>query len=500
MKKRFVCILLLIVTCLSLFAYGTAEQQKEFFETLPQLIQDSATPIAPSNQYPNAITTTAKQKEVARTNSGSNLIEEQMQSLAMLYKYIDQKFLYDIDYQKVYESMASAMFEALGDEYSVFVPIEEEEDYELSMNRQYAGAGFVLSKYYPEYQDPEKLETIYCKLTQVYPNTPAAKAGLKAGDLITHIDGNSVIDLASEECSKRIKGEKGTTVVLTILRNGTTFDVNVVRDIITIPELYYCMLDDNIGYLYILQFISGTDVKVKQAILDLQNQGMEKLVIDLRDNPGGLVETTLKIADMFLPGGKPLMVTNFIAQQTINWSSSVEVLDQSTEIAILVNGGSASSSEILAAALKDNNRAVLIGDKTFGKGISQTSGIWGNNEFKLTTASFVTPNGNEIQKVGLTPDFEVENVYVLEEELDEYAELQQTSLISDYVDSHPEFTRQNIEGFADTLPDSGLRDIILHILVRNEYVDRMNTDDAPICDPVYDLQLAKAIEYLKGTE
>lgn len=497
MKKRLISVLLTVFICFSLFAYGSAEEQREFFQSLPQMVQNSSNS-QPGNAYPNTITTTVKQKEVSRTTLGNTKIDEQMSNLALLYRYIDQKYLYDIDYQKVYESMASAMFEALGDKYSIFVPIEEEDDYELSMLRQYAGAGFVLSKYLEEYQDPNDISTLYCTLTQVYPNTPAAKAGLKSGDMITHIDGESVIELSSEDCSSRIKGDVDTQVTLTILRNEKSFDVVVTRAIVTIPELYYCMLDNNIGYLCILQFITGTDTKVKEAIEDLQAQGMEKLVIDLRDNPGGLVETTIRMADMFLSGGKPIMITNLISQQTTQWSSSIQVLDESIDIAILVNNGSASSSEIFASALRDNGRAILIGEQTFGKGISQTSGVWGDNEFKLTTASFVTPNGEEIHNVGLAPDIEVENIYVLDEEVDGYVELQKTKQISDYVDEHPEFTQENIEGFAKTLPDSGLRDIVLHILVRNEYVDRMPTEEAPIADPIYDLQLAKAIEYLRS--
>ena len=491
MKKHLLVLVLLFFTVFSVFCSGSSEEQKQFLNSLPGFIKQE------NQTFPSAVSSAKEnQSSAARGNA---IIDRDMASLTRLYKYLEQNYLWEIDYPTVYEAMATAMFDALGDQYTYYVKQEDSDDYKENVSGKYGGLGFYFSKTFTEYQDKEKEETLYININQVFPNTPAARAGMSAGDFITHINGESVIEKSANDCSAIMKGDVGEAVTVTIKRKNTSFDVTMIREVISVPDIEYSMIDSETGYLYILRFYAGTYLQVKNALTDLIKQGMKKLVIDLRDCPGGDVDSTLSIADMFISSQK-LLTINYKDQTKVQtkWASAETLVSPSVKVAILINGGSASSAEIFSSTMRDNKRAVLIGQKSYGKGIMQAITMWGEADTSVTVASFIPPSGNEIHKIGVMPDIETESITVLEDEVDEYTELYKSDLIPKFVDKHPQYTKTNVELFVRQHPEITLRDTIVKLMVRNEYYLRMTYDQRPKVDKWFDVDIQKALEVLEN--
>ncbi len=484
MKKIVFTVLVLALVAGFACANGSPEEQRVFFDNLIRNTTGSSGASAVSQ---------------TGTSTGSEIISRDMATLERLYQYVERNYLYDIDYDAVYEAMATALFDALGDKYTYYVASDESEDYYEEVSGTYGGLGIYFTKTYLDYQDPEDDSTIYARITQVFPNTPSSRAGLKAGDYIIAIDGESVVDLEATDCARRMKGLAGTSVELTIRRGDTEFSLSIVRAIITVPTVEYDMVDSTTAYLRILEFSSNTYSAIADALTELGDKGMEKLIIDLRDNPGGDVDATLAIADLFISGSKLLSISYKDTSKNITYAANEAVLvDPSVEVAILVNGGTASSAEIFSAAMKDNGRATIFGETTYGKGVMQVISSFGVGYTSITTASFVGPSGNPIHETGVAPDVEVKEVTVLEEETEAYAALLESKVAQSFVDQNPDFTDANIERFArENLESSGLREIVLRLVVRNEYLSRLTYDDTPLFDVVYDSVCKAAYEYLQ---
>lgn len=481
MKKTIAILMIALLALLCVFANGAPEDIQQLIDSL---YKDSQ----PTYTSTSANTT---------SSVGSEKISRDMATLERLYQYVEKNFLYEIDYDAVYEAMATALFDTLGDKYSYYVKAEASESYEEEVTGTYGGLGIYFSKTYVDYQDPDDESTIYCLITQVFPNTPAARAGLKAQDYIIAIDGEDVNELEANDCAKRMKGEVGTQVELTIKRNDSIFSVTIKREVIVVPTTDYTMLDKNVGYLVINEFSTGTDLAVYKALVDMQSKGMDKMILDLRNCPGGDVDVALTIADMFIDGGKLLTVSYKDESKNITYKANSQVvLPTSVKVIVLINGGTASSAEILSSALQGSGRATVMGSTSYGKGIMQMISSFGTGYTSLTTASFVGPSGDTIHENGVKPDYEVEEITVLDEELDAYTALLESKRIEEYVDSNPEMSRQNIENFATQNPDTGLRAEVVNLLVRNEYYSRLITDDIPVADTVFDNVIKAAYEML----
>ena len=487
MKKTAMVLIVLALLAGTLFANGSPEDQM-FIDNLMRNSQ-SAT-------YASGTTS-------SRTSTkGSEIISRDMATLERLYQYVEKNYLYDIDYDAVYEAMATALFDALGDKYTYYVTADESDDYEEEVSGTYGGLGIYFSKTYVDYQDFDDESTIYAIITQVFPNTPSSKAGLKAGDYIIEIGGESVVEMEATECAKKMKGEPGTSVELTIKRGDTIFTIPITRAIITVPTVEYEMIEGTgTAYLRILEFSSSTYRAIAEALIDLSNAGMEKLIIDLRDNPGGDVDVTLAIADMFISDAKLLSISYKDPSKNVTYAATDSVtVSPDVEVAILVNGGTASSAEIFSSAMKDNGRAVLFGETTYGKGVMQVISSFGDGYTSITTASFVGPSGKTIHGEGVEPDFTIEEIVVEDEELDAYTELLNSKAAETFVDRNPDFTEENIEKFAKEQADTGLREIVLLLVARNEYLSRMDYDERPLADIVYDNACKAAYEYLQDFE
>lgn len=322
----------------------------------------------------------------------------ELSACAKLYYYDE------MDLEDIQDGMYKGLIDGLGDKYSVYYNAEDFAELQVSTTGQYYGIGAGLS------QDPN---TMIVTITKIYAGTPSEVAGLKKDDIILSVDGVDGASMEVSELVKLIRGEKGTTVQIDIYRPATdeylSFDVE--RADITLPSVEYEMMENHIGYIWIDSFETDTAHQFETAVKELTEQGMEAMIVDVRYNPGGMVSAVVQIADDILPEGTIFYMEDKEGNRETYTSKGESYMDM--PIALLVNGDSASASEILAGAIKDHNYGTLIGTTTYGKGIVQTIfPLSDGDAIKLTTAKYFTPSGNYIHKVGIEPDIELEYEYL----------------------------------------------------------------------------------------
>ena len=292
------------------------------------------------------------------------------------------------------------MMESLDDPHSVYFTKEEMRSFQEDIKGKYVGVGMVIQKKVGE------------PLTVVSPieDGPAYKVGIKPKDKVIEIDGESTYNLTSEEASKRLKGKANTTVKVKVFRevNKMTKIFELKREIIELKYVKSKMLDGGIGYLRLTQFGDNVYPDMKKALEDLQTKGMKGLILDLRSNPGGELGQSIKIASMFIENGKIVSTRQKKGEESVYTREGKYF--GNFPMVVLINGGSASASEIVSGALKDHKRATLIGEKTFGKGSVQTLlPLPDGDGIKITIAKYYTPNGISIDGTGIEPDKKVED-------------------------------------------------------------------------------------------
>lgn len=344
--------------------------------------------------------TTGDDKVVEVVNPQKPLTTERKEFKKLYEAYDEMKlnFYDEVDETTIIDGAINGMIDALGDPYSDYLNEKEARQLNESISSSFEGIGAEIQE-----------KNGYISVVSPIKNSPAEKAGLLPNDLVTAVDGKSIQGMSSSEAVLLIRGEKGTTVTLSIRRGeGTeTFDVKIVRDIIPIETVYAEMLDDNIAHIHITSFSEGTYKELLAALDEMKEKGMEGLIVDVRQNPGGMLSTAIDISDLFVENGKNLFQFESKGQKpeiyTASGSKKVDV-----PFALVIDDGSASASEILAGALKESTDAPLIGVKSFGKGTVQTpKNLPDGSNLKLTTAKWLTPDGNWIHKKGIEPDIEV---------------------------------------------------------------------------------------------
>lgn len=303
--------------------------------------------------------------------------------------------------------MYKGYLEALGDPYSEYYDAEETAKFNENMSGEFSGIGVVMS------QDQKSgLVT----MVQIYKESPAAKAGLKEGDILFQVEGKDISGKKLEEIVTEIKGEKGTEVEITVLRGaeGEKVTTSVVRDTIEVQTVEYEMMEDQIGYLAVSEFDSVTYEQYQTALKDLEAQGMKGLVIDLRNNPGGNLDIVCEMLDLILPKGL-LVYTEDKNGEKQEYTSDADY-EYDVPMTVLINGNSASASEIFAGAVQDYERADIVGTTSYGKGVVQSVyALKDGTCVKLTVAEYFTPKGRSINGKGIKPDVEVEYEYNEEE-------------------------------------------------------------------------------------
>lgn len=289
------------------------------------------------------------------------------------------------------------------DPYSEFLDPERYNELKVDTEGKFGGLGI-------EIAIKDGLLTVMTPIE----DTPAWQAGLRAGDRIVKIDGELTRNITASEAVKKLRGRPGSEVMLTILREGREklLEVRIVRDVIRIKDIKYArILEDGIGYIRLVEFREDTPADFDAALLALKKSGMEGLILDLRNNPGGLLDVAVKVADRFIPEGRPVVSTKGrLPSQSMEFKSSsagAKYLDM--PLVVLVNEGSASGSEIVAGALQDYKQAVIVGNKTFGKGsVQSVLPLFDGSALKLTTSKYFTPLGRLIHNQGIAPDISAE--------------------------------------------------------------------------------------------
>jgi len=304
-----------------------------------------------------------------------------------------------IDYKKMLFGATSGMVSSLKDPYTIFMPPEETKIFKEDVSGEFQGVGI-------EIGIKNNVLTVIAPLE----GTPAERAGLRPGDKIVEINGTSTDGMATEEAVKIIRGPRGTEVTLTILRDGweEVKEFKIIRDVIEVPSLKWEMKNGGIAYIKIYSFSEAARWAFKKAALEVINSSAQKIVLDLRNNPGGYLEVAQDIAGWFLEDGQIVTVEDFGGKaENIEYKSNGPSSLVSYPIVILINQGSASASEILAGALRDNRGIKLIGEKSFGKGSVQELKELSEGSLKITIARWLTPNGDLIAEKGLAPDIEI---------------------------------------------------------------------------------------------
>lgn len=342
-----------------------------------------------------------KPVKVEKTGFLSNI--RQLKELSDIMDVINQNYVGDkaVDKKSLMQGALKGMVESLEDPHSNYFTSDELKDFQEDIKGKYVGVGMVVQK------RPNEALTVVSPIE----DSPAYKAGMKPKDKIIAIDGTSTYKLTSEECVKKLKGKENTTVKVTVVREGLkeTKEVEIKRAVVELKYVKSRMIDDKdkIGYLRLTQFGENVYPDVAKAVDELQKQGMKALIFDVRSNPGGALDQVIKIASMFVKDGKIVSVKSKDGQEKISNREGKYYGD--FPLVVLVNGGSASASEILAGAVKDNKRGILVGEKTFGKGSVQTLvGLPDGDGIKLTIAKYYTPSGVCIHGVGIEPDVKVE--------------------------------------------------------------------------------------------
>lgn len=311
-----------------------------------------------------------------------------------IVKELDMFYVDTIDPNKTIRNGIDAMLYSL-DPYTNYFPEEDQSELEQMLRNSYGGIGSVIT-----WNTKLKRSVI----AEPYENMPAAKVGLKAGDILMEIDGKDLAGKMNQEVSEMLRGQVGTSFKLKVERPGTKkpLSFDIVRRSIQLPLIpYYTVLEHNIGYINLSSFSGNPSKEFKQAFLDLKKKGITSLVIDLRNNGGGLLDEAVEIANFFLPRGKTLVTTKGKIKQASNsYKTLREPLDLEIPLAVLVNSGTASSSEILAGSLQDLDRAVIIGNRTFGKGLVQTTRpLPYGGTMKITTSKYYIPSGRCVQAI-----------------------------------------------------------------------------------------------------
>ncbi len=315
-----------------------------------------------------------------------------------LQSYIDRYFLFDYEKEDEESGIYKGMMSGLGDVYTTYYTPDEYASFMESSNGSYSGIGAMLSQDY---------NTGIITVVKVFEGSPAEEAGIQPDDILYKVKGEEVTGEDLSLVVTDLKGEEGTDVDISMMRGTDVLDMTITRRSIEVPTVEYKMLDENIGYIAISEFDDVTDEQFIAALEDLKSQGMKNLAIDLRNNGGGLVDVTCNILDQLLPEGLIVYTEDKNGDRQEEYSDAEHYFDG--KMAVLVNGNSASASEIFAGAIKDYGVGTLIGTQTFGKGIVQSLfPLSDGSAIKITVSRYYTPAGNNIHGVGITPDIILE--------------------------------------------------------------------------------------------
>ena len=333
-----------------------------------------------------AITTISAQSQNFKLGQWSEIKNSIIKELNL--SYVDS-----LPIDRIMRAGVDAMLEEL-DPYTIYIPEEENEDLQMMLSKTYGGIGAIIHKKVGE----------NVIINEPYAGSPAEKYGLQCGDEIIQINGVPTKDLETKESSDRMKGKPGTTVVFKVkkVRTGDTLDINIVRERIHFPDIEYAgMLDDTTGYILQTGFTDNVSGEIRTKFQELKKQGMKRLVLDLRGNGGGLMSEAINIVSLFVPKGSLVVTSKGNTEESVKeFRTTTEPIDTQIPIIVMIDSGSASSSEIVSGALQDMDRATIMGKRSYGKGLVQSiKPLPYNGQMKITTAKYYTPSGRCVQAI-----------------------------------------------------------------------------------------------------
>ena len=332
-----------------------------------------------------------------QTVSSNEKVSDETYFLMQMESFIKTNYVNEIQDLELLRGAIKGMVESLDDPYSEYYTPDEFKEFNESTSGHFGGIGIVITS-----------KDKYITAVSILEGSPAEKVGIRPGDRLVEIDGEDIVGISSAEASKRLKGEKGEKVVIGVLREGqkqiTRYEVE--RDIIKVNPISSLVLGQGIGYIKISEFNENTVENLDKTLDHFKDSGVVGIVLDLRNNPGGYLDQAVEAASRFVPNGP---IVNIVSKEGKIQSYTSDSVQLDFALVVLVNGGSASASEILAGAIKDRQTGILVGEKTFGKGMVQrTLSLGALGGVKLTTAYYTTPNGNNINNTGIVPDILVE--------------------------------------------------------------------------------------------
>jgi len=417
-----------------------------------------------------------------------------------VYQFILKNYVDEVEAKKLYEGAMKGMFEALGDPYSVFLDDAMMSDMTDVTEGKFGGIGLYISKQAPDPRLSDETPR-YIEVVSPIEDTPGWRAGFKPGDLIIEINGEGTAPFSTDEAQSRLRGEPGKEVTVKIRRGaGLEFDITVTRAIIEIPTIKKALIPGKNGstaYLRIVDFTPQTLPRVQDAMKDFDKEGYTSMIIDVRSNPGGLLQSVIQIADLFLSQGTIVSTKGRNPyENSVSRAKADLAVSADKPIILLINRGSASASEILAGALKDNKRAFLVGENSYGKGSVQQIFPVDGTGFKLTMARYYTPSDENIDKTGIPPDLESKDPALNPEEIAILEKLYKSGKIPEYAEKNPDADAVARNAFAAKLAEGGfaLPENILRRLVRDELA---RTKVAQIYDLEFDIALVAALKTLE---
>lgn len=407
-----------------------------------------------------------------------------LQPLLETYEIIQTRYIEKVDPSKLVEGAVKGMVESLGDPYSSWIDSAEHERREMIQQGRLGGLGVRIAT-----------RDAFPTILHVLEGTPAEKAGLKAGDRISVVDGRSTRETSLEEVANRLRGKVGTRVKLIIQREEKPLEFTLTRAIIREFTIKKEKLDEEVGYLHIVDFQSGnTAQNVKEALHEFRQEKIVALILDLRDNGGGLLSQAVEVTDEFLNSGKIVSVEGRDpAGSQVYHAQAGEALPD-IPLAVLINEGSASASEIVAGAIKDHGRGLLVGTDSFGKGtVQETFPLPNGGAVTMTIARYYLPSGETIKETGIVPDITVEAFQPTEKQNEALAGLQESNTIESFLGDHPRWERENLRPLIQKLNQEGIDadEELVRRLLREKDRDEEN-------DFLNDLQLLRAWEVLKA--
>lgn len=394
-----------------------------------------------------------------------------------------------IDPEKLIHGAINGMIKSLDDPHTSYMSKDIFKELQTETKGEFGGVGIVIG-----------VRDSWITVISPIDDTPGARAGIKAGDKIIEVNGESTEGFTTMDAVNLIRGKVGTSVNLTIRRESVQqpLHFDITRGIIQLESVKSKVIENHIGYIRISSFSEHTAEALEDHLYELTDQEVDSLIIDLRNNPGGLLSSAIQITDMFLDKGTIVSIEGRVRGQDQVYKAHERTIAPDIPIIVLVNGGSASGSEIVAGAIKDNNRGILVGTKTFGKGSVQTvRELPDGSGIRITTALYYTPSGESIHKIGIEPDEVVKEIEITEEESEAIEKINELELVKIFIKDHKKYTKNEFNNFIEQLTQKGitLKPAIVRRLIKNELEKNRIPD---LIDLDYDIQLKHSVNMLKS--